>query len=59
MKKIKNNIRSSKKTTKSNATSEKMVRAIVNGNNVDAYKLLEKRIREKVSEKIDNALKGK
>ena len=42
---------------KSNATSEKMVRAIASGNNVEAYKLLEKRMREKVAEKIDHALK--
>lgn len=42
---------------KSNATSEKMVRAIYDGNNVEAYKLLEKRLREKIAEKIDAALK--
>lgn len=42
---------------KSNETSEKMVRAIYDGDNVQAYKLLEKRLREKVAEKIDNALK--
>lgn len=42
---------------KSNETSEKMVRAISRGDNVEAYKLLEKRLREKVAEKIDNALK--
>lgn len=46
-----------KKIVKSNETSEKMVRAIANGNNVEAYKLLEKRMREKVAEKIDTALK--
>ena len=40
----------------SNETSERMVRAIANGNNVEAYKLLEKRMREKVAEKIDKAL---
>lgn len=34
-----------------------MVRDIMNGNNVHAYKCLEKRLREKVAEKIDNALK--
>ena len=43
---------------KSNETSEKMVRAIYDGDNVQAYKLLEKRLREKVAEKIDKALKG-
>ena len=43
--------------SKSNETSEKMVRAICDGDNVQAYKLLEKRLREKVAEKIDNALK--
>ena len=42
---------------KSNATSENMVRDIMNGNNVHAYKMLEKRMREKVAEKIDAALK--
>lgn len=42
---------------KSNETSEKMVMAIYDGDNVQAYKLLEKRLREKVAEKIDNALK--
>lgn len=42
---------------KSNETSEKMVRAIYDGDNVQAYKLLERRLREKVAEKIDNALK--
>ena len=46
-----------KKSFNSNSTTEKMVRAIYNGNNVEAYKLLEKRLREKVAEKIDNALK--
>ena len=50
------------KTTKhkkvsSNETSERMVRAIANGDNVNAYKLLEKRMREKVAEKIDKALR--
>ena len=50
------------KTTKhkkvsSNETSEHMVRAIANGDNVNAYKLLEKRMREKVAEKIDKALR--
>lgn len=46
-----------KQLPKSNSTTEKMVRCIANGNNVDAYKLLERRLREKVSEKIDAALK--
>ena len=41
----------------SNETSERMVRAIANGDNVNAYKLLEKRMREKVAEKIDKALR--
>ena len=50
-------MKESKKKSKSNSTSEKMVRAIYNGDNVEAYKLLERRLREKVSEKIDNALK--
>lgn len=45
------------KKMKSTDTTEKMVRAIANGNNVEAYKLLEKRMREKVAEKIDTALK--
>lgn len=45
------------KKVSSNQTSERMVRAIANGDNVNAYKLLEKRMREKVAEKIDNALK--
>lgn len=44
------------KKVSSNETSERMVRAIANGNNVEAYKLLEKRMREKVAEKIDKAL---
>lgn len=46
------------KNSKSNETSEKMVRAICAGDNVNAYKLLEKRLREKVAEKIDTTLKG-
>ena len=33
-----------------------MVRAISNGKNVDAYKLLEKITRQKVADKIDAAL---
>ena len=44
------------KKVSSNETSERMVRAIANGNNVEAYKLLEKRMREKVAEKIHKAL---
>lgn len=47
---------SKRKKAQSNETSERMVRAIANGNNVEAYKLLEKRMREKVAEKIDKAL---
>lgn len=46
-----------KRRVKSTDTAEKMVRAIYNGDNVEAYNLLEKRLREKVAEKIDAALK--
>ena len=52
-----NDMKKVNREVKSNATSEKMVRAIASGNNVEAYKLLEKRMREKVAEKIDHALK--
>lgn len=51
------NARRNKKLPPSNSTSEQMIRDIMNGNNVNAYKCLEKRLREKVAEKIDNALK--
>ena len=51
------NSKKDSKVIKSNTTSEKMVRAIANGNNVHAYKLLEKRLREKGAAKIDAALK--
>ena len=51
------NARHNKKLPSSNQTSEQIVRDIMNGNNVNAYKCLEKRLREKVAEKIDNALK--
>lgn len=33
-----------------------MVRCIDSGKNVDAYKLLEKLVKNKLSEKIDNAI---
>lgn len=56
MKKTKT-VKKSKKLPASNETSAQMVRDIMNGNNVHAYKCLEKRLREKVAEKIDNALK--
>ena len=49
--------RAKKPLPKSNPTSETMVRDIMHGNNVHAYKMLEKRMREKVAEKIDSALK--
>lgn len=52
-----NDMKKVNREVKSNATSEKMVRAIASGDNVRAYKLLEKRMREKVAEKIDHALK--
>ena len=47
-----------KQNKQSNQTSERMVRAIAKGDNVEAYKLLEKRLREKVAEKIDDALRN-
>lgn len=37
-------------------TTYKMVRAIAKGDNVEAYKLLEKLARQKVADKIDAAL---
>lgn len=47
-------MKNNKKTRKD---SFKLVRAIANGDNVDAYKLLEKAIRDRVSKKIDDAMK--
>lgn len=57
---MRNNMKKTKKTNKfakSDPTTERMVRNIMHGNNVNAYKLLEKRLREKVANKIDDALK--
>ena len=45
-----------KQKNKSNK-SYKLVRAIANGDNVKAYKLLEKTMREKVAKRIDDAMK--
>lgn len=41
------------------STTFKMVRAIAKGNNVDAYKLLEKVTKKKMADKIDSALDSK
>ena len=40
-----------------NPKAYKLVRAIANGDNVEAYKLLEQTLKEKVAKKIDDAMK--
>lgn len=44
------------KVHKENQMAGKMVRAIANGKNVDAYKLLEQIVKQKVADKIDDAM---
>ena len=47
----------SKNSKKSNPKSYKLVRAIDDGKNVDAYKILEQALKEKVAARIDDAMK--
>lgn len=49
--------RSNSKLKNGSFAAEQMVRDIMNGNNVNAYKMLERCMREKVADKIDSALK--
>ena len=40
-----------------NPKTYKLVRAIANGDNIEAYKILEQTMKEKVAKKIDDAIK--
>lgn len=42
---------------KTDEKAYKLVRAIADGKNIDAYKILEQAMKEKVAKKIDDALK--
>ncbi len=44
------------KLSKIDTPTVKMIRAIADGNNVDAYKMLEQVVKAKVARKIDKAL---
>lgn len=44
------------KNKKSGSSSFNLVRSIANGNNVKAYKILEKALKDRVSKRIDDAL---
>ena len=46
-----------KKNTVKNPKTYKLVRAISEGDNVEAYKILEQAMKEKVAKKIDDAMK--
>lgn len=46
-----------KKNKMKNPKAYKLVRAIATGNNVEAYKILEQAMQEKVAKKIDDAMK--
>ena len=47
------------KDKKDNSKAGKLVRAINAGKNVDAYKLLEQVVKQKVADKIEDALNEK
>lgn len=46
-----------KKKSMKNPKAYKLVRAISDGDNVEAYKILEQTMKEKVAKKIDDAMK--
>lgn len=46
-----------KKKSKSKDNVARMLKCIDDGNNVDAYKLLEKIVHNKVADKVSNAMK--
>lgn len=46
-----------KKKSMKNLKAYKLVRAISDGDNVEAYKILEQTMKEKVAKKIDDAMK--
>lgn len=57
MKKNKNNVKCPHTERKVNPETFKLIRAIDSGDNVEAYKLLEKIAKKKIADKIDKALK--
>ena len=46
-----------KKKMVKNPKAYKLIRAIANGDNVEAYKILEQAMKQKVAKKIDDAMK--
>ena len=54
---MKTDKKDSKNTSRKDSKTFKLVRSIANGNNIDAYKLLEKALKDRVSKRIDAALK--
>lgn len=57
MKKNKKNAKQESAKRKVNPETFKLIRAIDSGDNVEAYKLLEKIAKKKIADKIDKALK--